>query len=73
MREPWEHFHVEVEEIEEGEGGGIFSRLRIAARGRGSGAEVDLRFWSVSWFEDGLVTRRRVFWTPEEARTAAGL
>jgi hypothetical protein len=29
--------------------------------------------WAVFWLEDGLITRRQVFWTRDEAFEAAGL
>jgi ketosteroid isomerase-like protein len=45
---PWERFHIEVEEITEAGGGGVFSGLLITARGRGSGVETELRFWTAS-------------------------
>jgi ketosteroid isomerase-like protein len=70
---PWERFHIEVEEITEASGGAVFSGLLITARGRGSGVETELRFWTASWLAGGMVTRRRVFWTREEALEAAGL
>jgi ketosteroid isomerase-like protein len=73
LAEPWEHFHIEVEEISEASDGAIFSELLITARGRGSGAETELRFWTASWLADGLIARRRVFWTRDEALAAAGL
>jgi len=31
------------------------------------------RAWEVIWFAEGLVTRRQVFWTRDEALEAAGL
>lgn len=73
LMEPWEHFHIEVEEIAGADGGAVFSGLLITARGRGSGAETELRFWTASWLAGGKVARRQVFWTREEAREAVGL
>ena len=73
LAEPWESFHIEVEEIAEASGGGIFSELLITARGRGSGAETELRFWTASWLADGKIARRQVFWSRGEALEAVGL
>lgn len=70
LREPWERFEIEIEEIEEPSPGAVVSGQRITALGRGSGVEIDLRFWTASWFEDGLVVKRKVFWTREEGYTA---
>jgi ketosteroid isomerase-like protein len=73
LAEPWEEFHIEVDEIREAPGGGIFSELTITARGRGSGAQTQLRFWTASWLADGKIARRRVFWERGEAQHAVGL
>jgi len=67
LKEPWERFEIVIEEIEDAGGGAVLSGQRITALGRGSGVEIDLQFWTASWFADGLVTRRKVFWTREEA------
>ncbi len=42
-------------------------------RGRGSGLPVERVSWEVFWLADGLITRRQVFWTRDEALEAAGL
>ncbi len=71
LDQPWEHFHIEVEEIEALDDARVFSGLRIAARGRGSGVDTELRFWTVSRFADGKVAGRQVFWTRAEALASA--
>jgi ketosteroid isomerase-like protein len=73
LLQPWERFHVEVDEITEASGEGIFSELQITATGRGSGVETALRFWTASWLAHGKITRRQVFWSRDEALTAVGL
>jgi ketosteroid isomerase-like protein len=71
--EPWERLHVQVEEITEASGGRVLSGLVITASGRGSGVETKLLFWTASWFTDGKVARRQVFWTRDDALEALGL
>ena len=73
LQEPWEHFRIDVEELIEADGGAVFSALSVTARGRGSGVELAIPFWTASWFADGLVVRRQVFWTRDEALEAVGL
>jgi ketosteroid isomerase-like protein len=43
MHEPWEHFRIDVEHIED-EADWAIASLRFRARGAGSGVEVDMRF-----------------------------
>lgn len=54
----------------------VLGRQHVAARGAGSGIELDVRSWSVWTFdEDGLVTRVEIYLDHEadKAREAAGL
>jgi ketosteroid isomerase-like protein len=65
--------HLEVEQITAlGD-----DRVRIAyanrARGRGSGLPLEPMIWSIFWLAEGLITRRQVFRTKDEALEAAGL
>jgi ketosteroid isomerase-like protein len=71
--ELWESFHCEVEEITEASDGRVFGAFSATGRGRASGVETQLRFWSVFWLADGKIARRQVFWTRDEALEAAGL
>jgi ketosteroid isomerase-like protein len=69
LREPWETFSIEVEQIEE-EGDCAAAAIRFRARGVDSGVEVDMRFGSAIRVSDGLaieLVNRRTF---EEARAA---
>jgi hypothetical protein len=55
---------------------GVLVRLRMIARGAGSGLEMDMELWNLWTFDDaGLITRVQVFLPHEgaEARAAAGL
>jgi ketosteroid isomerase-like protein len=71
--EPWENMHVQVQEISEASDGRVFGGFHSTARGSASGAETRLRFWSVFWLAGGKITRRKVFFTRQEAVEAAGL
>jgi hypothetical protein len=51
----------------------VFLAIVLTARGRGSGVPFEMPAWEVVWFAEGLVTRRQVFWTRDEALEAAGL
>jgi ketosteroid isomerase-like protein len=74
VREPWDSIHVEVEEITEAADDRVFFALLLTGRGKGSGVEApELRVWSVTWFADGKVTKRKVFRERAEALEAAGL
>lgn len=69
LREPWETFLIEVEQIEE-ERDCAAAAIRFRARGVDSGVEVDMRFGSAIRVRDGLaieLVNRRTF---EEARAS---
>ena len=66
-------FTVVDAEITETSDGRVFGGFTATARGRASGVETDLNFWTVFWFSDGKIVRRLVFWTRDEALEAAGL
>jgi ketosteroid isomerase-like protein len=71
--ETWESIHVEVEEITEASDDRVLVGMLAKARGRGSGVPTELHLWQVFWFAEGLITRRQVFWTRQEALEAAAL
>ena len=71
--EVWESFQIKVDEITEASDDRVFVEAVFTARGRGSGVETELRFWTVLWFADGKIARRDVFFTRNEAVEAAGL
>jgi ketosteroid isomerase-like protein len=69
MHEPWEHFRIDVEHIED-EGDWAIASLRFRGRGVDSGVDVDMRFGMAMRVQDGLgieFLNRRTF---DEARTA---
>jgi ketosteroid isomerase-like protein len=71
--EPWESLHLEVEEITEASDGRVFGVTLMTARGRASGVDTELRFWSVYRLADGKIARRELFWDRDKALEAAGL
>jgi hypothetical protein len=71
--EPWESVHIEAEETAQARDGPVLIGTLIRARGRASGVETELRFWTVFWFADGKIKRRRAFGNRNNALEAAGL
>jgi ketosteroid isomerase-like protein len=71
--EPWESLRCEVAEISEATDERVIWEGILTARGKDTGAETRLHFWTVNWFAGGKVTRRRVFLERAEALEAAGL
>ena len=71
--EPWERLHCEIKEITEAADDRLFFGGHLTARGKGSGVDTELHFWTVNWIADGKVTQRKVFLERAEALEAAGL
>jgi ketosteroid isomerase-like protein len=71
--EDFEEVHLEIEEITALSDDRVFFGYTQIGRGRGSGLLGELRGWAILWLADGLITRRQVFWTGDEALEAAGL
>jgi ketosteroid isomerase-like protein len=69
LREPWEAFRIDVDQIEE-EGDLVAAAIRFRATGVDSGAEVDMTFGSAIRVRDGLATELVNGRTAEEAREA---
>jgi ketosteroid isomerase-like protein len=63
---------VDIEELIEGPRG-VLAIVRVDARGRGSGAPLDGRFFHAFRLRDGLVADFAWFATLDEAREAVGL
>jgi ketosteroid isomerase-like protein len=66
-------FHLEIDETTALSDDRVLMAVRGRGRGRGSGIPVERPSWEVLWLADGLITRRQVFWTRDEALQAAGL
>jgi ketosteroid isomerase-like protein len=71
--EDFEEARLEIEETTALSDDRVFFGYSQIGRGRGSGLPGELRGWAILWFAEGLITRRQVFWTRDEALEAAGL
>jgi ketosteroid isomerase-like protein len=70
--EVWESVEVEVDEITEGPGDSVVLEVSGAFRGASSGVPTEIRAWEVLWIADGLVAKRRLTWSKDDALDAAG-
>jgi ketosteroid isomerase-like protein len=66
-------FHLEIDEITALSDDRVLMAASTRGRGRGSGLPLERQSWEVLWLANGLITRRQVFWTRDEALEAAGL
>ena len=51
----------------------MLARYDAHGRGRASDVSTDMKIFDLLWVRDGLVYRRRTFYTEAEALEAAGL
>ena len=65
--EVWESVEVEVDEITEGPGDSVVLEVSGAFRGASSGVPTEIRAWEVLWIADGLVAKRRLTWSKDDA------
>jgi ketosteroid isomerase-like protein len=72
VRSAWESFEVAIDDVLLDDGDLLVVSERLRGRGRGSGAEVDMRIFAAYWFEAGKVVKRRVFDSEADALEAAG-
>ena len=71
--EPWESIHMRAEEIAEASDGRVLVGLVLTGRGKESGIETELGFWTVSRIEDGKIAARKAYLERADALEAAGL
>jgi ketosteroid isomerase-like protein len=70
--EPWDEFHVRPTEFRD-VGDCVLNGAAMRGRGRGSGIEVTMRYWSVWLIRGGRVARWEEYAERTEALTAVGL
>jgi ketosteroid isomerase-like protein len=68
----WEWFKAEPQEIID-EGEHVIVSLRLSAKGRQSGIEVEMSVYDCFTFRDGKVVRHRLYANRAEALKAVGL
>jgi len=68
----WEDLRLPIEDLRE-RGDSVVAIIRMTARGRASGVNIDVRIGSLWELRDGKVTRLESFSDPEEALRAAGI
>lgn len=73
IRSAWEEFEVALDEVLRDENEVLVVTEFLRGRGRSSGAEVEMRVFSVYWFEDGRIRKREAFTERDAALEAAGL
>jgi ketosteroid isomerase-like protein len=70
MHEPWETFRIDVERIDEADGGIVTGAIRFRGKGVDSGVQVDMRFGNGIRVEHGLAVQLANRLTVEEAHQA---
>jgi ketosteroid isomerase-like protein len=73
VRSSWESFDVSLDGVVRDLDDVLVVIERLRGRGRASSAEVEMQIFSVYWFEQGKIVKRRAFTTEDEALEAAGL
>jgi ketosteroid isomerase-like protein len=68
----WDDYELLAEEFEQ-LGDRVVATVRLRGRGRGSGVEVDARFYEVFALRDGKIVRMDQFTEQAEALEAVGL
>ena len=69
----WAEWKISLEDVIDAGNDCVIATVHQSAIGRGSGAEVDLRFFMVFTFENGQVVDRRDYPALNEALEAVGL
>jgi ketosteroid isomerase-like protein len=73
LLEPFEDVRMEPEEFIEADDETVIAVFRIHARGKASGAPVEMRLAHLVTVRDGRAVRMKAYLDPDEARRAAGL
>jgi ketosteroid isomerase-like protein len=70
--EVWEHIEWDIEELSDA-GDEVVARIRMAGRGKKSGIDVEMRYFSVGAVRDGKIVRSIEYLDRAAAFKAAGL
>ena len=70
--EAWEQYTVTASEYLEADDQ-VVVRIAVSGRGKESGIEVSMDFWSAFWLQDGKTTRWEEYMTKAGALEAVGL
>ena len=68
----WDDFRIETERVVPGKGGAYALLIRLLARGKGSGVDIDAEVANVVNVRDGRIVRLEMFWERGAALRAAG-
>jgi ketosteroid isomerase-like protein len=68
----WDDFRIETERVVPGDAGVYALLIRLFARGKGSGVDIDAEVANVVNVRDGRIARLEMFWNREAALRAAG-
>ena len=69
----WNDFRIETERVVPGDDGAYALLIRLQARGKGSGVDIDAEVANVVNVRDGRVVRLDMFWDREKGLRAAGV
>jgi ketosteroid isomerase-like protein len=70
--EPFEEFKIITDRLENLRDQ-VLACIRLRAKGRGSGVQVEMQIFQLVTLRDGKLARRRIYHTRAEALEAAGL
>ena len=73
LLEPFDDIRMEVDEVIEADDETVLVVFRIHARGKASGAPVEMRLAHLVTVREGKAVRMRAYLDPAEARRAVGL
>lgn len=68
----WENFRIRTERVVAGDAGVYVLLIRLKARGKGSGVDIDAEVANLVRMRDGRIARLEMFWDRDAALSAAG-
>ncbi|MGH2980355.1 MAG: nuclear transport factor 2 family protein [Solirubrobacterales bacterium] len=69
----WEDFRIEAERVVPGAAGVYVLLVRLQARGKGSGMNIDAEVANVVRMRDGRIARLEMFWDRDAALSSGGV